>query len=69
MFQLAIVATLLFGDASVAGSKKDKEACEKVKAQIEKIVSRMRHGYSAAQGVRYEEKLRELREKRFKICR
>ena len=69
IMQFAVVAALLLGDASMAGSKRDKEACKKVKAQIEKIEAKMRLGYSAAQGIRYDAKLRELREKRFKICR
>ena len=62
-----VAAALIIQDGVVA--KRDKERCEKVKAQIRKIEAKMRLGYSAAQGIRYEEKLRELREKRYKICR
>jgi hypothetical protein len=29
----------------------------------------MRNGYSAAQGIRYDERLRELKEKRYQLCR
>ena len=54
---------------AIAGSKVDKAACEKVKQQIRVIESRMRDGYSAAQGIRYEARLRELRDKRYKLCR
>jgi len=52
-----------------AGDTSDKDACEQVKKKIRVIESRMRDGYSAAQGIRYEAKLRELKEKRYKLCR
>ena len=29
----------------------------------------MRNGYSAAQGIRFDERLRELKGKRYKLCR
>ena len=54
---------------AIAGGKDDKAACEKVKQQIRVIEARMREGYSAAQGIRYEERLRELRDKHYKLCR
>ena len=54
---------------AIAGNEVDKAACEKVKQQIRVIESRMRDGYSAAQGIRYEARLRELRIKRYKLCR
>ena len=52
-----------------ADDKNDKAACEKVKRQIREIEARMRSGYSAAQGIRYEERLRGLKEKRYDLCR
>ncbi len=52
-----------------AGNKDDKAACEQVKKKIHAIESRMRDGYSAAQGIRYEARLRELKDKRYKLCR
>jgi hypothetical protein len=52
-----------------ASGKTDKEACEKVKQQIRAIQSRMRNGYSAAQGIRLDERMRELKDKRYKLCR
>ena len=55
--------------APVSASKKDKQACDKVKQQIRVIEAKMRRGYTAAQGIRYEEKLRALRDKRYRICR
>ena len=36
------------------------------KAEIE---SRMRQGYTAKQGIRFDERLRELKKKRYKLCR
>jgi len=52
-----------------AGDTSDKDACEQVKKKIRVIESRMRDGYSAARGIRYEARLRELKEKRYKLCR
>ncbi len=43
--------------------------CEQVKAEIREIEARMRAGYSHAQGLRYEERLRELRDCRYRLCR
>ena len=51
-----------------AGSKPDKAACEAVKKKIRAIEARMRDGYTAAQGIRYDARLRELREKRYRLC-
>ena len=47
----------------------DREACDKVKRDIRRIESRLRAGYTARQGVRLEERLRELKERRRKVCR
>jgi hypothetical protein len=47
----------------------DKAACEKVKQQIRSIQARMRNGYSAAEGIRLDERMRELKKKRYKLCR
>ena len=52
-----------------AGGTSDKDACEQVKKKIRVIESKMRGGYSASQGIRYESQLRELKEKRYKLCR
>lgn len=64
----ALLGLILF--CSVAAMpKSDREACEEVKQQIREIESRMRNGYGAAQGIRYAERLRKLKEKRYKLCR
>ena len=43
--------------------------CDEVKAEIREIESRMRAGYTHAQGLRYEERLRELKDCRYRLCR
>ncbi len=54
---------------SEASTKSEKAACAKVKEQIRNVESRMRSGYTRAQGERYEAKLRELRAQRRHLCR
>ena len=46
-----------------------KAECATVKARIRTIEAKMRSGYSRAQGERYERRLRELRAKRYRVCR
>ena len=53
----------------VAHNKCDKAECEAVKVKIRTIESKMRAGYTRAQGERYESQLRELRAKRYALCR
>ena len=48
--------------------RKDPEACADVKAKIREIQDRMRAGYSHSQGVRYEARLKKLRDKRRRVC-
>ena len=52
-----------------AHNKCDKAMCAEVKEKIRTIESKMRSGYTRAQGERYESKLRELKTKRYKLCR
>ncbi len=52
-----------------AGSKQDEVACAEVKEKIRNIQSKMRSGYTRAQGEKYEQRLRELRARRYKLCR
>ena len=47
----------------------ERWTCDEVKAQIREIEARMRAGYSHAQGLRYEERLRELKDCRYRLCR
>lgn len=61
---------LLLALTPVGAHKRCDEAeCEAVKAKIRTIESKMRSGYTRAQGERYETRLRELRAKRYKVCR
>jgi hypothetical protein len=55
--------------AAEAGSKQDEAACAEVKEKIRTIQSKMRAGYTRAQGEKYEQRLRELRVRRYKLCR
>lgn len=63
--------TLIFALLAAPAAEADKQteaACAEVKEKIRNIESRMRSGYTRAQGERYNEKLRELKAKRAKLC-
>lgn len=62
-----ICCTVLVASQPTAAN--DRAACEKVKQQIREIEARMRNGYTAAQGIRLEARLRKLKEKRYRLCR
>ena len=64
-----ILPCLLLALLANAGPNDDAAACDKVKQQIRSIQAKMRNGYSASQGIRYEDRLRELKEKRYRLCR
>ena len=66
--QIVLLLVLVTMQAE-ADTRDDEAACEKVKQQIRLIQAKMRNGYSAAQGIRYEERLRELKKKRYGLCR
>ena len=66
---ITLCACLFLNVQAQAKTQREKEACQKVKDKIEAIQSRMRSGYSASQGIRYEERLRELRDQRYRLCR
>lgn len=67
---LAITLALLWhSHPVVAGDKRDRDECQAVKEEIRRIQARMRRGYNAAQGVKLNAKLLELRERRLKVCR
>ena len=63
------VALLAVAARSDATPDCNKLACNDVKQEIREIESRMRAGYSRAQGEKYEERLRKLRRKRSRLCR
>jgi hypothetical protein len=64
-----LVSFLLLQVDAEAHDRHRKEACAKVKARIRLVESRMRAGYSARQGYRLEDRLRELRKERARLCR
>ncbi len=66
---LLLLTAALASAAAVAETRNDKEECRKIKHEIRKIEARMRRPYSAAQGIRYDERLRELKDKRYRRCR
>ena len=68
---LASIVIILTLCQSPAYSYNDcaKAACSEVKAKISNIESKMRSGYTRAQGERYEDKLRVLKARRSKLCR
>jgi hypothetical protein len=51
----------------VAGAD-DSQKCKTTKEKIRKIQSKMRSGYTRAQGEKMEEQLRKLRKQRRKFC-
>jgi hypothetical protein len=66
---MTFLAAVLLATTASAHEKCTKAECAEVKAKIRTIEARMRSGYTHAQGRRYEERLRELKEKRYKLCR
>ena len=55
---------------SAADSRRDRQLeCEKIKQEIREIQSKMRSGYTRAQGEKLEARLRKLRALRAKACR
>ena len=65
---LTIVLSLLF-TSNPAHGVADKAECTAIKEKIRHIHSRMRSGYTRAQGERMEAQLRKLREQRRAKCK
>ena len=66
---IALIAIMLAWPAA-ADSRRDRQlACEEIKQEIKEIQSRMRSGYTRAQGEKLAAKLRKLRALRAKACR
>ena len=67
---LALALVCAPGAARSARKRRlSREECQKLREQIDKLQSRLRAGYSAKQGRRYRERMRELQLKRFRRCR
>ena len=64
-----LLATALAAPDGLARSRADAAACAEVKQEIREIESKMRSGYTRAQGEKYEARLRTLKAKRRKLCR
>lgn len=65
----AICVTALLATSATGYAADRRAECRKVKEKIRKIESRMRQGYTAKQGIRFDERLRELKKKRSELCR
>jgi len=66
---LVVTVCFLFIPASSAHVQGDKARCDKTKQQIRLVQSKMRAGYTRAQGEKLEARLRKLRAERAKVCR
>jgi hypothetical protein len=64
-----LVTLMLAAGAANATDKKTREQCAKIDRDIRRIEARMRRPYSAGQGIRLDERLRELRDRRYRLCR
>ena len=68
MKTLLLAFFLLFASTESRGDDRDLE-CEKIKQKIHRIQSKMRSGYTRAEGEKLEAELRRLRALRQKACR
>ena len=66
---LVVTVTFLFTPVSLAHAQSDQARCEKTKQEIRLVQSKMRAGYTRAQGEKLEARLRKLRAERAKVCR
>lgn len=65
----ALVCMCLIASASLARDQSDETKCKKTKEQIRQVESKMRAGYTRAQGEKLEARLRKLRADRARFCR
>jgi hypothetical protein len=66
---LVVTVCFLFIPAGFAHVQSDQARCEKTKQQIRLVQSKMRAGYTRAQGEKLAARLRKLRAERAKVCR
>ena len=66
---LTMALSILLTTGSVAHGEPDKAKCAAIKEKIRHIQSRMRSGYTRAQGEHMEAQLRKLRQQRKSRCR
>lgn len=65
----ALMLIICMPSPAIADRKTERQACEAVKKKIRVIEAKMRDGYTAAQGIRLEARLRDLKDQRYKLCR
>jgi len=65
---VAVIVLMLY-QPSVSRENDLAAECDKTKQKIRNIQSKMRSGYTRAQGEKLEAQLRKLREKRRQVCR
>ena len=66
---IVTLIALSLSTASIGHEKDLKAECARTKQKIRDIQSKMRSGYTRAQGEKLEAQLRKLRSKRNKVCR
>lgn len=66
---MTICLLLVLASGSSAHEPDSRDECARVKQKIRQIQSRMRAGYTRAEGERMEDRLRKLRAVRAKVCR
>ena len=66
---LCLLLCLLMAPVVTSAATDRDRLCRKIDQDIRKIEARMRRPYTARQGVRFDERLRELKRKRYKHCR
>jgi len=66
---LTFILSLLLISNGAADEGRDPDQCAAVKEKIRHIQSRMRAGYTRAQGERMEARLRKLRQQRKSRCK
>ena len=66
---MVVLISCLFIPAGSAHEQSEQARCEKTDQQIRLVQSKMRAGYTRAQGEKLEARLRKLRAERAKYCR
>jgi len=70
MRRFVLVVTAVLAAPLSAGDARDRALrCEEIRQRIETLYSRMRSGYTRAEGEKMEAELRKLRALRAKACR
>ena len=68
LVSLSLLLSIFAADLHARDPRREAE-CRRIDAQIRKIEARMRQPYSASEGIRFDERLRELKDKRYRRCR